>query len=753
MEAAGINSTSHTNWGLWQFTADVEAETLDVVMLRTGAMHLNALPFINEPPLVYVTLESLEINGDIIEAGIGLRHPFLGLTEFAGFDVKGILISDGSINGFTDPDINLPGEGDTRLLNPDGYSRWWNPTEFPMDGTIFGYYDGILGTPDSTADYSGILNGYKYFCDDLDDIEDSISDIDPEGRGVFSPGMKNVRHYSIQLGNGGLVFNYAVDASWQFPLGSPPWTAPDNFAPEANQPETYRISISELDNSLYYDPVEGAGGDLHLSIDVYDWYGADLHTIKAEWPGVATQAASTGTTGGGTGYSTYEVELLNCTPTVAGEQDILLTIECESLNYQDFIPGTVTSAYFIHTTEVADEAPVTGYNIIFSDEGVLQEIEFAGWNDISPALCLETDGDIKMAYSHNMLYDPTPEVIHYGRSYACKSTDGLNWYGFQRSFQSHGGYSANHGDCVKIVANTDGNSWRTLSLWNPVNLTFSAPFTAATELFPPPINIDGAHVTTYISRASEIIQGTLGYVYIMGDKDNQLQFKKSEVPYYLTQGPHGAVWGNDNIPVHYIGTGYFSRARSIELAPDDNMYFVYYVNDTANTIQLVYNTDSGGLTWDASTVVYDGSTTGTTGAHDPGLDIDPDGDFHVTFVRESGANNQICYVHSTDGSAWTTPVVIAEMAEDMNDDPICFFEFDELDFLATVWQAGTHIYVSFSYDGGQNWADAVQVDSLLDENVQPDFVVTSDGVMHIAWAALNGTHYDIHYRNAWLEES
>jgi hypothetical protein len=26
-------------------------------------------------------------------------------------------------------------------------------------------------------------------------------------------------------------------------------------------------------------------------------------------------------------------------------------------------------------------------------------------------------------------------------------------------------------------------------------------------------------------------------------------------------------------------------------------------------------------------------------------------------------------------------------------------------------------------------------------------------VMHIAWAAKNGAHYDIHYRNAWLEEN
>ena len=61
----------------------------------------------------------------------------------------------------------MAGDGDMRLLNPDGYSRWWNPAEFPNNGTIFGYNDGLLGAPDSYADYNNTLNGYKYFCDDL----------------------------------------------------------------------------------------------------------------------------------------------------------------------------------------------------------------------------------------------------------------------------------------------------------------------------------------------------------------------------------------------------------------------------------------------------------------------------------------------------------------------------------------------------------------------------------------------------------
>ena len=78
---------------------------------------VNALPFLEPPALVNLTLDSLEFNGNIIDADIGLRHPFIGLTEFTGFDVCGVLISNGSISGFSNPDITIAGNGDTRLLH------------------------------------------------------------------------------------------------------------------------------------------------------------------------------------------------------------------------------------------------------------------------------------------------------------------------------------------------------------------------------------------------------------------------------------------------------------------------------------------------------------------------------------------------------------------------------------------------------------------------------------------------------------
>ncbi len=362
-------SASHLNWGLWQFIADPAAETLDVIPLREGDFHLNALVFLEPPALVYLSLETLQFNGNLIDADIGLRHPFLGLNEFTGFDVCGILITNGSYNGFGDPSIRFAGEGDTRLMNPDGWSRWWNPTEMPYNTSapMFGYNDGLLGTPDSAGDFNCTINGYKYYCDDLDNPDAPMSDVNLANRGMFSAGQKNVRHYTIELGDEGLVFNYAVDACWQFPNGDPPWNAPDDFAPAANRVEPWYISVVENENTLYYDNGD-SGGELDLTVFVYDWFNTDLNNLYLKIGFGLSELGPLSPSVNCTGYSTYDVQATDIYPTTSGDLDILLIAESEQENFQDFISGVNTSAYLIYRTTIADEAPTIPEDPVIIDE-------------------------------------------------------------------------------------------------------------------------------------------------------------------------------------------------------------------------------------------------------------------------------------------------------------------------------------------------------------------------------------------------
>jgi hypothetical protein len=351
------SNTSHQLWGLWQFIADPAKGTLDVIPLRSPDFHINALPFLEPPPLVNLTLETLKFTGNIIDADIGLRHPFLGLNEFTGFDVCGIFITNGTVTGFNDTGLRMAGEGDTRLLNPDGYSRWWNPAEFPIGKTMFNYKDGLLGAPDSYADYNSTLNAYKYYCNDFVNPNDPMTVVNLAKRGMFSAGQKNIRHYKIELGTEGLIFNYAVDASWEFPKGSAPWVAPDDFGPGANRPEPWNIIVDEKINSLWNDGTD-KGGDLKLSIDVYDWFNAGMNTVRVESPSNFPMVESAAPIGGGEGYSTYEIEILDATPAPT-EIKLLISVISEEENFGGFLTGVNTTAYFTHSADVSPESPST----------------------------------------------------------------------------------------------------------------------------------------------------------------------------------------------------------------------------------------------------------------------------------------------------------------------------------------------------------------------------------------------------------
>jgi len=368
---------SHVTWGLYQFVADIDAQTLDAVPIRAGNLHLNAEAFLEPPPLVLLTLETLQFNGNIIEADIGLRHPFLGLTEFTGFDVCGILISNGTISGFSDPDIVMAGNPeDTYLMNPDGYSPWWNPVNFPPnpESVIFGYIDGLLGAPDSIGNYNSTVCGYKYFADGLDPDE-SLDSLDPENRGMFSAGQKNVRHYTIHIGDEGLIFNYAIDANWMFPQGNPPWEAPDSFSAMANRPEAYFVTTAETENSLYYVDSDTKGGILGLDIVVYDWQGPDtiasvgLESLDDTYPYLeeTVPVETTGNTG------TFHFELSGDDLVTSAPLDFFITIkDTQTVPELGNIPAFHTCGGY----EVGNDEPFEYMDMIFycADAGVGRNI-------------------------------------------------------------------------------------------------------------------------------------------------------------------------------------------------------------------------------------------------------------------------------------------------------------------------------------------------------------------------------------------
>ncbi len=345
--------SSHHNWGQWQFSADPDAGALEILPLRTGSFHANVVPLLEPPAGVRLKISNLKFDGAVCDVDVSLTHPFPGLSQYTGFDVCGVLISSGTKSGFSDGDLIMAGEGDTRLLNADGYTRWWNPVEFAIPGQpILRYKDGLLGNKNSTAHFTSTLNGYKVFGDDIEPADDVLG-LDPTNRVPFSDGVTNTRHYTIDFASG-VVFNYAVDANWEPPIGSPPYEL-DDFVPAANRPEAWAISVTELENTLWSD-VLGSGGNLSLLIDVWDHYNAGLNEVWLDSPG-NFEYATASPVGGGDGYSTYQVDIVDATPQT-DPVEILVGIESEVIGYWDVLLDEPITGYFIYCAQVGGVQPL-----------------------------------------------------------------------------------------------------------------------------------------------------------------------------------------------------------------------------------------------------------------------------------------------------------------------------------------------------------------------------------------------------------
>ncbi len=263
-------------WGIWDVFIDPETASAEIVPIRGASFMVNVVNFL-QPPIAPTQLISIQIDPDesdtlngLVVCDVTIQHPFPG-TKFAGFDVMGIVLDDWtSCSSPSEPDILVSLPPATLLQNPDGWTRWWNQPEFTTYGTLLGYSEGALANHNWTSTHT--LNAFKYFCDDLDTNEPF--DPDPAARGFFSseePGI-NSRRYVLQFPGTVFHYKYAISASWAppNPLAIAPYT-PDDFLPEANMAEAYKIKIINAGSTAYYENGSSFGGNLNLYVEVRDW--------------------------------------------------------------------------------------------------------------------------------------------------------------------------------------------------------------------------------------------------------------------------------------------------------------------------------------------------------------------------------------------------------------------------------------------------------------------------------------------------
>ena len=272
--ATAIDSGKYV-WGYYDVYLPAGSMEMEVVPDRSVMFAVNATTFINPNP-AGITVEIVDTSpgsGYIdVDAAIGIKHP-LNNPGYDGYDVMGVFIGGGWVSLNYGSGIFYAEMGkDQILMNPDGYTRWFNPEEFTGPGpAMFKYTPGTLATPGYKGD--AIINPYKLFADSLDDLDDAwefVSNMDGNGNNVFSAGKMNYRRYIMRfpLPNPGVKFNYAVVASWK---GEQPDDHPAN---------THEVvaATADIDETLYYINSGKNGGIFRFDFSLAG-YGDQPDTI------------------------------------------------------------------------------------------------------------------------------------------------------------------------------------------------------------------------------------------------------------------------------------------------------------------------------------------------------------------------------------------------------------------------------------------------------------------------------------------
>ncbi len=319
-----------------------------VVPVRGIETHYNVLSWLEQKPCTdCFSLTSLGPSGKgTLLAGIQVRHPFTN-PNLTGFDVRAIAMFNGSktfpVSGLSTSDRNL---GDPALVNADGYTTLYNPSTVGSGPNgLQGYLQGKLAAKSAP---SAKLNGYKRL----------ISTGATNTRNALFAGDTVGTSFEIDKPSGPFMFGYAVDASWAPPLVKPVSDPLNDFGPEANCPEPWKMVVTEQKTG---DGLTDQGGQTSFQIDVYDWQGKASHGLPViEAPELFSGIVAASWTGDFAGYSRYQATINN--QKLAGEGTYLVLVKVEDFDNSGSPSWLNLTAYQI--IKVSVTASVTWTNTI-----------------------------------------------------------------------------------------------------------------------------------------------------------------------------------------------------------------------------------------------------------------------------------------------------------------------------------------------------------------------------------------------------
>ncbi len=623
-------ATIHSNrylWGIWQVHIDRDLGSAVVTRNREAEMHLNCVRLLEVTPCKNcLSMENLQLLPDnVIQGDLKLKHPYAsGNMKLSGFDVRGIFIGEADYTWPVSGRKMAVGDSVPRLLNPDGYTSLFNPTEFPQTNPpALGY---IPGNYTFGGDLTATLNPYVAF-----------KRLEP--RRIFLFGETGVRTIQVKFPEGPLEFGYAIDGCWQtFP--GPCIDPVVDFPPDANCLEAYQIS-TWAGPGLSLDP----GAWSYVYATVYDHQGIDsIVGVTAEIPGVvpgalALQFYDERADGG----LVYRGKVTNQLGAPTGDFPFLVrVIDAES----DQNLGQI-DAWFPGTFPIRE-----GWVMMWGEEGFNYAYE-VGSDDAGDILVL---GDVHK----NSDYDPTPgeEIQDHNRDMCLSKFDWGGGFEWARWWDDVDTY---HSD---LLVDSDGYTYISCVFWDTVD-------------FDPGPGVEER--TSYYDEAAGYYQGNMfllkldpsgAFVWVLTWADD------------ATTRPKALATNNDSSCVYLAG--YFWGTMDFD--PGDGLDERTSIGDEYNYDAFLLKVDSDGTygwtdVWGgegftrAVDVAVDGSGNAiVSGTFDETVDMDPGPgeDIHVceiwsaSFFSKFNADGEFQWARSLSASSANpqySPVVAVDSAD------------------------------------------------------------------------------------------
>ena len=349
--------------GYYDIYFDIQNQEFEAVFNRNASFTLNIVPFLNQMtiPQYGITFDNIVIHNDDplflgVDVEFSVYHPFPGYPQYDAYDMRGVLIGNGA-KTLEYNSLRTEEHGtDVWMKNADGYTRWFNPTDFTTE-LIFGYAPG--GYQNLAGDSQ--VNPYKYYGKHLGKDDDLWSwlTIGPNYDGIFESGSGRTMEIEFQLPPAGIgiMFGYAVVVTWeeQGPTGP--------YYP-VHCPEAVAAQVTQTPD-VWYDPNTGnSGGSLILDIDLFGWdYQPSIVKIESSvLDGIAEFDFDTYAGEGGEHYSTWHVESEATTLTSNENHYYWVIAEYGDFDYKNGLPEIPSAdgplaAFFRYECIVSDVNP------------------------------------------------------------------------------------------------------------------------------------------------------------------------------------------------------------------------------------------------------------------------------------------------------------------------------------------------------------------------------------------------------------